>query len=63
MQFNDWLDEAKKEEHPVVIKTITGEQTRGQIKWYDDYNICVENTNAETVFFKANVISLSPVER
>lgn len=62
MQFNDWLDRAIEKDQPVLIKTVTGTQTRGRIKWYDNYDICIENTSREVVFLKSSLVSLSPVE-
>lgn len=54
-----WVEETGPS---VVIRTYTGDQIRGQIKWYDYYDICFETTNQEIVVFRPNIVSILPVE-
>lgn len=58
MDLNQALEDFNKK-WAVEVQTITGETYKGQIKWWDNYNICLKfKDGSEMVFFKANLVYL-----
>ncbi len=57
MNFNKALENIKESGKNIEVKTIDGDKYRGQLEWYDTYDICMSFSNdKELIFFKANLI-------
>ncbi|WP_094604633.1 RNA-binding protein Hfq [Sporomusa silvacetica DSM 10669] len=60
---DNFLNQAKKENIPVIIHLVNGLPVKGIVKGFDTFTVIIENEGKQQVIYKHTISTVSPLKQ